>query len=179
MKYNKGFTLIELMIALVISSFVLLGITSTYSSIQSSIQVSKDLETAQEVIRYSSQVFTRSLKQTLVAPTIVGTNQIRVEQKANTRSCFGGVMAIDYVETFTFVQPDLSCRVVDTLGNDTNRVILTEVNDMRFAANGNLITIIVDTTELPQNFVIGGVSGVRIDISLTSLILQAAMPVAP
>jgi len=63
-KNNKGFTLIELMIALVIGGILILGITSTYSSIDGTIQTSKDLENAQEVIRYTSQVFTRSLKQT-------------------------------------------------------------------------------------------------------------------
>jgi prepilin-type N-terminal cleavage/methylation domain-containing protein len=185
MKYNKGFTLVELMIALVISSFVLLGITSTYSSIQGSIQVSKDLENAQEVIRYSSQVFTRSLKQTISSPTIsLDTKSVTVIQPANTRSCFGTIVGVDYQETFTFVSPNLSCSTQDSAGNPlvANTIILTGINDFSAQYNNELFSFVIEPDVLPQNLVVvgGGVgganmNGVRIDVALTSLILSNNM----
>ena len=46
-KMNSGFTLVELMIGLVISSMVIIGITGTYSTISATIQASKELENAQ------------------------------------------------------------------------------------------------------------------------------------
>jgi len=171
---NGGFTLVELMIALVISSFVLLGITGTYSTIHGTIQASKELENAQEVIRYSSQVFTRSLKQTWQVPTFVNGNQMLVKQKANTRSCTGSVPVVDYTEIFTFVQPNLSCSLEDLGGNEISpdTILLTGIDALNTVPNGNLFSITVAPTVLPENFV----GGVRIDIALTNLILQTAMP---
>lgn len=173
-KHTSGFTLIELMIALVISSFVLIGITGTYSTISGTIQASKELENAQEVIRYSSQVFRRSLKQTWQVPTFANGNQLLVKQKSNTRSCIGTNPVVDYTETFTFVQPNLSCSLVDMAGNEisSNATLLTGIDDLNTVAKGHLFSITVQPTVLPENFI----GGVRIDIALTNLILQAAMP---
>jgi prepilin-type N-terminal cleavage/methylation domain-containing protein len=188
MKYNKGFTLVELMIALVISSFVLLGVTSTYSSIQGSIQVSKELENAQEVIRYSAQVFNRSIKQTML-PVIVSANAqtVTVTQPANTRSCFGSIVGVDYQETFTFVSPNLSCSTQDSAGNPlvANTVILTGINNFRAQYNNanELFSFIIEPTVLPQNLIVVGggagganMNGVRIDVALTSRIISINMP---
>ncbi len=171
-KRSDGFTLIELMIALVISGVLLLGVTGTYSTIHSTIQASKELENAQEVIRYSSQVFTRSFKQTEQIPTIVG-NQILVQQQPNTRSCIGTVIGVAYQETFTFVQPDLSCALQDAAGNVLNADVrlLTGVTALVPVSNGDLFSITVTPTVLPQNFN----GGVRIDIALTNRILRTNM----
>ena len=174
---NRGFTLIELMIGLVISSFVLIGITSTYATIQGTIQTSKDLENAQEVIRYSSQVFTRSLKQTLGLPAING-NQIVAQQSANARSCLGTNPVFPYQETFTFVQPNLSCSIQDAVGGVVNADtrLLTGISNMTPVINGDLFSVLVLPTVLPLNFGVGAGAGIRIDIALNARILQARMP---
>lgn len=173
-KYNSGFTLVELMIALVLSSLVLVGIIGSYSTIHGTVQASKELEHAQEVIRYSSQVFTRSLKQTWQPPSFGNGNQLLVKQKANTRSCLGTIPVVDYTEAFTFVKPNLSCALEDVVGNELNpdAVLLTGIDDFTTVLNDNLFSITIQPTVLPQNFD----GGVRIDIALTNLILQAAMP---
>ena len=175
---NNGFTLVELMVALVISSFVVIGITGSYTTIHSTIQTSKELENAQEVIRYSSQVFTRSLKQTWEMPTFINGNEMHVKQKANTRSCIGTTPAVDYKEIFIFVQPNLSCRIEDTAGAviSANTTLLTGISNIDTQTNGNLFSITVLPTVLPSNFGVGAGAGVRIDIALNTLILQAAMP---
>lgn len=174
LKKEQGFTLIELMIALVIGSFLILGISATYSAISASIQTSKDLENAQEVIRYSSQSFTRSLKQTS-AVNVVSTVEMRVQQSANTSSCLGTTVAQAYQETFTFVQPDLFCSIQDSAGADlvgTTR-LLTGINSLVFIDSGNdLITIRVLPDFLPSNF---PNTGLDIDIALNAVIFAKNM----
>jgi len=177
MKKNiEGFTLVELMISLVISSFILLGITGTYSSLSGSIQASKELENAQEVIRYSSQVFTRSLKQTEVLPIVAVAQQLTVEQPANVTPCTGeNAPVVAYTETYTFsaVTQVLSCRINAGANANVDIDLLSGINNITYTLDGNLMTITVEPTVLPQNFVD---SEVNIDIALTNLILRAAMP---
>jgi prepilin-type N-terminal cleavage/methylation domain-containing protein len=177
MKKNiEGFTLVELMISLVISSFILLGITGTYSSISGSIEASKDLENAQEVIRYSSQVFTRSLKQTEVLPIVAVAQQLTVEQPANVTPCTGEappVVAYTEIYTFSALTQVLSCRINVGVNANVDIDLLSGINDITYTLDGNLMTITVEPTLLPQNFVDGEVN---IDIALTNLILRAAMP---
>jgi len=177
MKKNiEGFTLVELMISLVISSFILLGITGTYSSLSGSIQASKELENAQEVIRYSSQVFTRSLKQTEVLPIVAVAQQLTVEQPADVTPCTGEAAPdVAYTETYTFsaVTQVLSCRINAGANANVDIDLLSGINNITYTLDGNLMTITVEPTVLPQNFVD---SEVNIDIALTNLILRAAMP---
>tara|TARA_B110000014_G_C20105512_1_gene581218 strand:- start:501 stop:1127 length:627 start_codon:yes stop_codon:yes gene_type:complete len=172
---SKGFTLIELMVAMALGAFIILGVIGTYSSISASSQVTKELENAQEVIRYSSQVFTRSLKQTTVPLTFANGNQtITVTQKANSRSCLGTLINVDYNETFTFSKPNLSCQISNLAGVEiaANTILLTGIADFQSALVGNLFTLSVTPTALPLNF---GTNGVRIDIALTTKIMREAM----
>ncbi len=175
----KGFTLVELMIAMAVGTFLMLGIIGTYSSISASSQASKELENAQEVIRYSSNLFSRSLKQTTESLTLTNGNQtIAVTQKANTRSCLGTLVVVDYIEIFTFTQPDLSCQITDLAGNQlvANTQILTGIANFQSGLNvgGDLFTLNITPTVLPSNF---GNNGVRINIALTSKIIRDAMNV--
>jgi prepilin-type N-terminal cleavage/methylation domain-containing protein len=172
---SKGFTLLELMVAMALGTFIILGIVGTYSSISASSQASKELENAQEVIRYSSNVFTRSLKQTTEPLTFANGNQtITVTQKANTRSCLGTIVAVDYIENFTFIQPDLRCQITNLVGVEivANTLLLTGIADLQSGLNGDLFTLNVTPTVLPRNF---GNDGIRIDIALSSKIMRDAM----
>jgi len=49
---------------------LLAGVSLSYSAIKSGIQVSKELENAQEVLRYSNTVLTRSTKQSFDLPVV-------------------------------------------------------------------------------------------------------------
>lgn len=170
-KHNQGFTLIELMVALAIGLFLISGITATYSAIQVSIQTSKDLENAQEVIRYSSQVFTRSLKQTQLAPQLSAGNvfPMTVFQSANTSSCVGTSPTVDYYETFTFVAPTLSCSVSATSDDSVivaDIPLLTGISSLVPFPDTYLYTFTVKPDFLPDNFN----GGINIDVALNSLI---------
>ncbi len=170
----NGFTLVELMVAMAVGTFLMLGIIGTYSSISASSQASKELENAQEVIRYSANVFSRSLKQTTEILTLTNGNQtISVTQQANTRSCLGNVIDEDYVEIFTFTQPELKCQITDVNGDElvANTLLLTGIADFQSGlnVNGDLFTLNITPTVLPKNF---GNNGVRIDIALTTKIMR-------
>lgn len=177
LKKDQGFTLIELMIALAIGMFLIMGVVGTYSAIQTSIKTSKDLENAQKIIRYSAQVFTRSLKQTAEEPEITAGNlfPMVVQQKANTTSCVGTTPIVDYYETFSFVTPTLSCSVNNK--SDDSVIIadiplLTGIDDITPTFNDKLFIVTVVPEFIPANF--GG--GINIDVALNSLIFKEAMP---
>ena len=59
---HLGFTLVELMVALAVGSFLIAGVGLSYATIKGTVSATKELENAQEVIRFTSQVLTRSLK---------------------------------------------------------------------------------------------------------------------
>ena len=161
------------MVALAIGLFLISGITATYSAIQVSIQTSKDLENAQEVIRYSSQVFTRSLKQTQSPPVLSAGDvfPMTVFQSANTSSCVGTTPTVAYYETFTFVAPTLSCSVSDQSDNSViiaDIPLLTGISSLTAVPDTYLYTFTVQPDFMPANFN----GGINIDIALNSLIFK-------
>ena len=83
---SKGVTLIELLVALVASLFLLGGVSMAYSSIKSTELVENEIENSLNVIRYSNNLFSRSLKHTSSLPIIKG-QQLWVSQQAGTKSC--------------------------------------------------------------------------------------------
>ncbi len=177
-KKISGFTLVELMIALVISGVLLIGVTGAYSAINGTIKASKALENAQEVIRYSSQVFTRSLKQSVHIEIIEIVDEpikITVKQKANTISCVGTIVTVDYTEIFVFEESKLSCEIKDNAGDivKAKTTLLTGINRLIPTLDDTLFSLIVEPQGLPKNFILNDDTlGVRIDIALTHLILK-------
>ncbi len=153
------------MVALVLSSFLVLGITVAYSSISSTIDAGKSLENTQEVLRYSAQVFGRSMKQTSTPPAVAG-NQVTVIQLANSTSCLGTTPINNYTEVYTITPPNLSCDI--GAGSTT---ILTGIETMTFATNGNLFTVNVKPIGLPDK--LG--TPVQIDLALTRRILSSRL----
>ncbi|MFY8350266.1 PilW family protein [Pseudoalteromonas sp. SSM20] len=162
---HKGFSLVELMVAMAVSMFLVAGTGFAYIGISDSINLSKNIENTQEVLRYTSDVFGRSLKQTLVTPVSTGTDNIRIVQdKVGSVACDGTVPIVaPYTESFRFEAPNLLCNA----GNG-EIVILQGIENMSIVINGDLVEI----TVLPGDFPIADLpNGVRIDISLSSKIL--------
>ncbi|MDP5211734.1 prepilin-type N-terminal cleavage/methylation domain-containing protein [Pseudoalteromonas tunicata] len=168
-QFNKqhGYTLIELMVALAASMFLLSGVSMAFVSIKSTISSTEALENSQEVIRSTADVMTRALKQTLVPPTIsttnIGNDTITIVQDANTINCLGQLSAIAYTEAYTFISPNLVCDL--GAGNQT---LITGVDSISFMLNGLLVTTTVKPIGLPDY--LG--NGVAIDTSLTADILN-------
>lgn len=165
---HAGFTLVELMVALAAGSVLISGVGFAYLTISQTIDTSKKLENAQEVIRFSAEVYGRSLKQTLTQPVIANASSIAVTQTiANSTACDGSKPAVPFTETFTFVSPNLLCDI-----GDGNQVILTGVSAMSIAQNGNLVSV----TITPENLDVDAwANGFRLDFALTGVILTGAM----
>jgi prepilin-type N-terminal cleavage/methylation domain-containing protein len=184
-KNQQGFTLIELMIALVISMILMVGVTTLYSTIKGVIQTSKNIENGLEVIRFTSQVFTRSLKQTFTIPTIsAGGAQISIDQSANTIACNGTSPVLDYTEIYTKVVDDITLTCALTVGGIAAdpQIILTRVEDISFSwltnqAGDNRVVRITVTPEAQPGETDGEgpAAPMDIDIALTRTILTNAL----
>ena len=162
---NLGFTLVELMIALVISMIIIAGSIVSYSSISQTVQTSKQLENVQEVIRSTSHILTRSLKQTSAIPLIDGTSKLIVSQDANVTACNGQTPNADFTETYSLNSTNLVCDIGN--GNET---ILTGITNITFTLNGNSVSTVVLPIGLPDNYG----NGLQIDISLTRVLFEEA-----
>jgi prepilin-type N-terminal cleavage/methylation domain-containing protein len=180
---TKGFTLVELMIALAISGFLLLGVMGTYSSIHGTVTASKELENSQEVIRYSARVFSRSLKQTNTPAELSSTllaldrtpilNVLTVTLPPLSTSCKGDPLNNGGTEVYTFDNAGnkLTCKVDEDVVVD----LLTGIDSMAFIENANrtMVTIQVYPTDLSDNN--NFPEPIDIDIALTSVILAAEL----
>lgn len=168
MKKN-GYTLIELMIALSLGMFLILGVSMSYLSVKETVKVTQDLAHVQEVIRYSDQVFTRSIKQTNAEPEILNEGcMLLLHQDANTLSCQGTKPEVEYSESYFVENNFLMCRINDT---DTPLLKGVEAIDFkRLSANTELVTIELTPNHLPRQFS----KSINIDIAATRLILEHA-----
>ena len=147
MRFNiQGYTLVELMVALAAGAFLLAGVSMSYSAIKSTILVSKELENAQEVIRYTSKVFTRSLKQTPELPTLSEDKlRITIKQPAGVISCTGELTTNEINEIYYLDDNNLICA----LGNNSPQRLLTGVKGLNFSINNNLVSINASFPEFP------------------------------
>jgi len=172
LKKQKGYTLVELMIALLVGCILIMGVSLAYSSIKSLILSSKNIENAQEVLRFTAQTFTRSLKQTS-GGIIVAANQITIPQDSNSIACNGSRPIANYNEIYSLNGNNLECDI----GNGAEP-ILAGVQDISFAQNNKLVSITV--TPQAQQGEPDGVGAARpmtINVALTRVILEEAMGV--
>ena len=140
----KGFSLVEVMVALAISTALVLGVFGVYSSISTTILTSKSLETTQEVVRFSVQVFSRSLKQSEMEPSIVANgSSLVVEQVANVKACDGSIPVKPYKETYVVVSPLLQCTLTIDDVVSAPKTILTGISAIAFQREDDLMHILV------------------------------------
>ena len=166
---QTGFTIIELLIALLISTTLILGVSMAYTSINTVILSSKNIENAQEVLRFSAQTFTRSLKQTSLV-TINSPTELHVSQAANTIACDGSRPIVAYIEKYSLNGINLVCDI-----GANPQTILTGVEDILFTRTGNLVSITVTPkAQLGEPAGIGAAAPMQIDIALTGIILTKA-----
>ncbi|MBH0040247.1 PilW family protein [Pseudoalteromonas sp. SWN166] len=161
---HHGFTLIELMVALAAGMFLLGGVTLAYSSISSSTSTAKDLENALDVIRFSSKVFTRSLKQTSSIPTY-SDNILSVEQESGVLACTGSIINAPFTEKYSHEDDSLFCDI----GNGKVK-ILKGVNTISYLIDNNVVSVLVEPTNLPSQFN----NSLVIDISLSQMVMNKA-----
>ena len=165
---NSGFTLVELMIVVALSSVLLLGVTMIFSSVKGMLISSNNLENSQEVLRYTSQTFRRSVKQTGQYPVIISSSSIQFQQDANTVACTGLSPVNSYTEIYSLVNNSIKCDIGD--GNGL-RTILTGIENINYSLSGELLNITVSPEGLPENYS----GGVLINFALTRIILTNAL----
>jgi len=171
-KMQKGYSLVELMIALLVGCILIMGISLAYSSIKGLILSSKNIENAQEVLRFTAQTFTRSLKQTS-GGIVVTVNQITIPQDLNSIACNGTRPIANYSETYSLNGNKLECDI----GNGAEP-ILTGVESIAFALNNRLVSITV-TPQAQQGEPdgVGAARAMTINVALTRVILENAVGV--
>lgn len=170
---ERGYTLIELLVAMAAGLFLLSGVAMSYTAIKSTVVASKELSHAQEVIRYTSQVMTRSIKQTHEEPKPENNKAaLRVHQKALQLACDGSVPAADYSELYTLTNGYLTCDI----GAGPVQ-LLRGIEALSFDQVGILTSIKVKPTGMPKQLENGTLSdnGIQIDIAANRLVLNQAV----
>ncbi|RXF02449.1 prepilin-type N-terminal cleavage/methylation domain-containing protein [Pseudoalteromonas sp. PS5] len=146
---HKGYTLLELMIAMVVGLILVTGIAASYTSIKETVTTSQGLAASQEIIRYTNRVMMRSIKQTQSIPTVSATD-IRIDQLAGVPACDGSVPSTDYTERY-FLQGEY--LVCDRGSGDVN--LLKGVTGLAFTINGQLITVTIQGNRFPLQYSAG------------------------
>ncbi|NOU53169.1 prepilin-type N-terminal cleavage/methylation domain-containing protein [Pseudoalteromonas sp. JBTF-M23] len=170
---QRGFSLVELMVALAVGSFLLAGIAMSYTAIKSTVLTTQQLANAQEVLRYTNQILSRSIKQTFEAPVVSGNGLIlEVKQNANSPSCQGSVPTIEYKEVYTLSNGYITCDIVN---NDTGESLgslnlLRGVEALQFGSSrsGRLIDVTVTPVNVPTQFA----NGIVISLAATRVIMR-------
>ena len=172
---QSGFTLVELMVAVLLSTLLIMGVAGAFIGISQSNQQLQRLESAQEVLRSSQVILGRSVKQAMTA--VVVADQLVVQQQVNagdTRDCLGRTQAAAFTEQFRVQGSTLQCQV-NAEGWVT---LLSGVSAMRFVQLPDLISVQVGIDGLPESYPQADLNAdgvaerfVRIDLALKSQIL--------
>ena len=157
----RGYTLLELMIAMVVGLVLISGIASAYAAIKATVLSSQQLADAQEVIRYSNRVLARSIKQSQSLPVVTATS-VSIAQQAGVPACDGSVPAVPYSERFFVTDGYLTCQL-----DGTDIKLLKGVAAIRFSSTGSgrVITVGLQGEQFPEQYQ----QGVRMDIAATQL----------
>jgi len=161
---QTGFTLVELMVAMVIGLFILSGVGLIYSSISQTSDSAKKIELNLEIIRFSNEIFTKTLKQTSESPTIIAQNQLTVKHSGGSYSCAGRIETNNFEEQYSIVDGFLVCEV-DASG--TQIKLLKGIDAIGFSVNNDLLRIEIEASTLPD-YLSGRFS---FDIALSTIIL--------
>jgi len=172
---TRGFTLIELMVTLVLSSLVIIGMGGALIAIKHTVNEVNALENAQEVLRSSRDMLNNSVRKGNVVS--INGNQLRIEQLNSSNSqtdCSGTVQALAFVEEFRFDSGELQCRI-----NGGNWIsLVTGLIALDFMLAGDLLTTRLAPRGLPLNYPQADLNGdnnnepyVRLQIALKSVIL--------
>lgn len=172
---KHGFTLVELMVALALSSLLVLGVGSAFISIKQTAGQIKQLETAQEVIRSSQIVLSRSLKQ--AASALVVDAELLVTHNAATGTvtdCLGQTQTAAFTERFRWQGELLQCQVA--AGDWVT--LLSGISAAQFNVADQLISVRLASPGLADNFPAADLTGdgqlerfIQLDFALKSQIL--------
>lgn len=171
-KSSQGYSLIELLVAMLLSGALITGVSMAYVTITDLVKTNKNLENAQEVIRFTSEVFTRSLKQTSSTPTLNSSSALlTVNHDANAIACNGTRPSSDFDERYTLENNQLKCDI-----GSGAQTILTGVENISFSQTQQVVSITVQPeAQQGETTGVGPASSIQIDVALSEIILMNAL----
>ncbi|EED34671.1 prepilin-type N-terminal cleavage/methylation domain protein [Luminiphilus syltensis NOR5-1B] len=108
---QTGFTLIELMVAMALGLFIISGAVAMFLANQQSAAVKRDLDNAQDGIRFASQTITRVVREADNLAVAGNTLTVTYDGGAGVRNCLGAVAgAGSNTDVFSVVAGDLQCN---------------------------------------------------------------------
>ncbi len=179
---NRGFTLVELMIGLVLTSLLLLGVGMTFASIRVSLESVSQLNNAQEVLRATHQMLGRSLRS---AQTVsLNGNTLLVQQQNpqnNQADCQGNLRTAGaFTERYSFAGGQLICQV----NNEAAQVMVNGVAALQFSISAQLadtgqpaaVRLLLAPVGLPGRYPqrLNNQPAVTLDFALKTAIVQWA-----
>ena len=155
---QSGFSLIELMIAMVLGLVIVMGTASFYSTLRGTILEANRLERAQESLRIVSQIMGRSLHQgeavTVATPQSLTVTYGSIQAGDVVLSCLGRSRANGDSDTFTFQNNNVLCS--DGVG--PAQVIATNIASLSMSTNGSYgVDITLTPMDMPSALA-GGVT---------------------
>jgi len=154
---QAGFSLIELMVAMVISLTIIFACTALYSSLKSSISTAQDLATAQESLRNSFYLLSRSLRQAesfSISDAELTTTYGPEATVSNIYSCLGNDRILDNKDVF-FKKEDRDGLYCYDDGDDTKagaQLIGLGVSGLQFKKiNENGVKVFMEIAGMPES----------------------------
>jgi len=175
----KGFSLVELMISMLLSTILLMGVGGAYIAINRTLNEVQELENAQEVLRSSLDILSRSIKQATMV-TVVDSSTVLLELQltsAQATSCTGSVETASFSEQYSLAGDSLQCSV----NGQAAQIVVKGLNAISFNLNGSadLVSVRIAPRGLPEYFPQADLNAdgvdeayIRMELALKSLILK-------
>lgn len=166
-----GFSLIELMVAMLISLVLIFACTTLYSSLKTSIQIAQNLSKAQDSLRGSFYLLSRSLRQAedyTFAGASSGANATELTVLYGETpigdviySCLGNARVLGNTDIFSSDGTHLYCDD-DGVGGDDPQLIALDVTGIEFVNisgnNDDGITVVIKIEGMPKAYEDNGFS---------------------
>ncbi|WP_193755594.1 prepilin-type N-terminal cleavage/methylation domain-containing protein [Psychromonas sp. psych-6C06] len=164
-KRQAGFSLVELLIAMVISLTLIFACASVYSSLRDSIKASQDLSTAQESLRTAHYLMSRSVRQGygLALSGANGTDReliVTYGSEADNNIFYGCLGERQYSgakDTFKIVDDNLYCHTVGKAS--AGAATLVSVEEL----------VALDVTNISASLATGNKKGVYIALAIKGM----------
>ena len=128
---NRGVTLIELLIALIIGIFLLGGLFAVFQSNQQSYRSKMELDNAQETFRYMSHTINRLTKAATRVVEAASDSELLLELVAGDglKNCIGQNVTSTQINRIYLEDGDIKCSVSASLGE----VLVSGVSNINFS----------------------------------------------
>lgn len=179
---QQAFTLLELMLAVTLTSLLMLGVGGAYVTIKGTASQVNALENTQEVLKGLYDTLNYATKRAS-SIELLSASEIQLSymnESGSQLACDGSSQLNTFTETFSLKSNQLQCRINNS---EPTIVLLTGIERLSFGVQQNtsgninaLLTVVVTPLGLPEIYRVTGYTtpAVRLDFALKSIILQWA-----